>query len=231
MSNKRFIIKGKFTGYYIAGEQLKGSEELFKINFKNIEINSYKNISNYRVDELKTGNFLELGDLESFTLPKKVDVRYTLLKDVILKNIKVVKSIKSDDKIYVKAEGEIYAKGPAIPIKEEPKIEINQKKKREEKPKGDSYEFEYDKKSKPESEQSNYSDDNSSRPISENGGCDEILNNNRFTKKPFQFFEKSWFNRANRNYRTDNITSNNRGCFTLLLFLAGLFFLIHVKQN
>ena len=56
MSDKKIVIKGKFTGYYSIGKPIKGTYDTFKIKWDKIIIESPKKIDDYNVNELKIGN-------------------------------------------------------------------------------------------------------------------------------------------------------------------------------
>ena len=123
MSDKKVVIKGKFTGYYSIDKPKKGSYDSYTIYWDKIIIETFKKIDDYNVEELKIGNYQYIGDLkkEKFQIlsPDKTLISQEILKFVILKNIHIIKGINHDGKKYFKAEGDLYGKLPFIP-----KVEI-----------------------------------------------------------------------------------------------------------
>ena len=128
MSDKKIVIKGKFTGYYSINKPIKGSYDTFKIQWDKIIIESPKKIDDYNVNELKIGNYQYVGDLtkEKFKIlsPDKTLISQEILKFVILKNINILKAINDDGIKYFKAEGDFYGKLPFTPTLEIKKLNL-----------------------------------------------------------------------------------------------------------
>ena len=64
MSDKKVVIKGKFTGYYSIDKPKKGSYDSYTIYWDKIIIETFKKIDDYNVEELKIGNYQYIGDLK-----------------------------------------------------------------------------------------------------------------------------------------------------------------------
>ena len=128
MSDKKIVIKGKFSGYYSIDKPIKGSYDTFKIQWDKIIIESPKKIDDYNVNELKIGNYQYVGDLtkEKFKIlsPDKTLISQEILKFVILKNINILKAINDDGIKYFKAEGDFYGKLPFTPTLEIKKLNL-----------------------------------------------------------------------------------------------------------
>ena len=117
MSDEKIVIKGVFTGYYSLSKPLKGSSNSYNLVWDQIIVNSFERIEDYKVNELKIGNYQYIGELKNFQLlsPKKHEIQQELLKFVILKDIEILNSVSDNEKKFFKAKGIIYAKTPYTP--------------------------------------------------------------------------------------------------------------------
>lgn len=125
MKFKRKIFKGKFIGTYKVSRLSKHFGEYnFEIDWDFIAINNVELIEDYENESLKNGTYSFVNQTKDFRIEDpKNEITDLELNDVILKDFKIIKSIKSDGELIIISEGICYAKTPKIPLPEPNPVE------------------------------------------------------------------------------------------------------------
>jgi Ca2+/Na+ antiporter len=217
--DKNICIKGKFEGYYLAVDPKNiGGSDYFELGWKKVVVSDFKPIEQYSSEELKVGHFdykPAMSDVDLITESNQLIKKETLY-DVLLRDYKILASVKDGNTRMVKVEGVFYGR-------------LLQKNKLEKKTEPEElYET-----SKIELT-SNDTEIQGNNAISA-GGCGNRhqVGSNSFIGRAREKFNNSWINSQNRKHVGTNgnggcnKTSNNGGgCFINILRIIGLLFLI-----
>lgn len=117
MSTEEKAYRGRFKGYYTAKKfDITSGPRSYEIDWEKIVISDFKETTNYHVENLEIGVFSYLKKTKKFKiLNSDIIINKGELRDVVLKDFEIVKSVQKDDEFYVIVEGDIYAKNPPKP--------------------------------------------------------------------------------------------------------------------
>ena len=221
--DKDICIKGKFEGYYLAVDPKNiGGSDYFDLDWKKIVVSAFKPIEQYSSDELKVGNFdykSTISDVDLITEANQLIKKETLY-DVLLRDFKILTSVKEGNTRIVKVAGVLYGRIPKKKDLEKYIVSETEPEKL----------YETSKKHKTSNDPQIKGSD-----AFDQGGCRDrfLVASNSFIGRAREKFNNSWINSLNRKqvaasgndgcYKTSN---NGGGCLINILRLVGLLFFI-----